>query len=1107
MSNSSDFQSRNSRFGGHASLAVAHQQYFVNTNGNGGLETPNHIMWRAANAEAASMLSNWTHQLLQSNHNAFVTGRISDVRDESWRAGEHGPCTSCGTPKRGPMGVLRPFSCCWLDSQRRYHLFYQWQASQMQFGTEKIYNRMLQQQVSALGGGTGRGVDQAPANFDGIEQTLDADGSDALVADDSGSEDQPSATHGTLDRPPATIGIVDQPPVTDVIVDQPPVTDGIVDQSPVTEDIVDQPPFTDGIADRPPIIDGIVDQAPITDVTVDLTLGSEGKVVDLPENLDNILLLPSPPASPPPTTEAHRPTPTIATRVGNVRAKDWGISTSSVLGKFASCNSASLTAGPHMLSSDERLHGSVVIRLNIEKGLNGNIPTGQTAPKLIKAAIKKIVEGLGGHEEAFGSAENPGILRGMQVTNRCVDLTLEFSARGNAAMISLLSQQSVTIEIDGKEHFVPLLPSISVRGLRGSTRVLIKHPSLSSISKRGITETLLKAAGYRVGQGDAYSVIVVGEHLGLAGKHDPFLPEGTPLSDTIVAWVIPPINDPHLLNIPFRFKWMDATGNFLIKGDPTAPKKQKPQVVVPSPPLQPIGPAVEVQEAEVLPEPQVTALPPPLQPIGSAGEVQEAELPSEPQVAVPSPPLQPIGQAGEVQETELPSKPQGADPPPSSQPIGPAGDVQEAELSPEPQVAVPPPPLQPIGPAGEVQKAELSPEPQVAVPSPLSQPISPDLTPAPHVTPLTSLTPLVNDLTSSRTLRPFSFLRSPWRPIGLGSINHKEATATPEAVATQVTVDAFKPPPPIHSLQVPSTIEDDEDTTLPLPPSTYRPPHASTPMVVEAKAYVPPHARRPKGKPHLATPRTTPQPSLDPTQKIPPAPLTAPLPAPLLAPPSPLPISLDEFIELRSSTLESFISKGLGQITRNSSHLASNSQRASHPLPPRPLPPPPPPHRPPPPRLPDPPPLTGPPLPFINPSGTSMVTIKNQQDERARRQGARKWQEAISRALDKLVAATNEEKMPNEEKTRISHAILSDETLLLCLDILSPPMNDSELPNYLIDKLTSFVSGRSFGKGRSIKRGQGYEIRHQIDDNKVEVNKRAKISKAGSAKIRGCPGP
>jgi hypothetical protein len=136
-----------------------------------------------------------------------------------------------------------------------------------------------------------------------------------------------------------------------------------------------------------------------------------------------------------------------------------------------------------------------------------------------------------------------------------------------------------------------------------------------------------------------------------------------------------------------------------------------------------------------------------------------------------------------------------------------------------------------------------------------------------------------------------------------------------------------------------------------------------------------------------------------------------------------------------------------------------------------------------------------------------MVTIKNQQDERARRQGARKWQEAISRALDKLVAAANEEKMPNEEKTRISHAILSDETLWLCLHTLSPPMNDSELPNYLIDKLTSFVSGRSFGKGRSIKRGQGYEIRHQIDDNKVEVKKRAKISKAASAKIRGCPGP
>jgi len=496
------------------------------------------------------MLSNWTNQLLQSNHNAFNTGRISDVRDESWRAGEHGPCTSCSTPKRGPMGVLRPFSCCWFDNQRRCHLFYQWQASQMKLGTEKIYNRMLQQ-VSALGGGTGRGVDQAPANFDGIEQTLDADGSDAFFADDSGSVDQPSTTHDTLDRPPATDGIVDQPPITNGIVDQPPVIDGIVDQ----------PPVIDGIVDRPPIIDINVDEAPIPEVIVDLTLGREGKVVDLPANLDDILFLPSPPASPPPTTEAHRPTPTITTRVGNARAKDWGINTNSALGKFTSCNSASLTAGPHMLSFDERLHGSVVIRLNIEKGLNGNIPTGQTAPKLIKAAIKKIVEDLGGHEEAFGSAENPGILRGMQVTNRCVDLTLEFSARGNAAMISLLSQQSVTIEIDGKEHFVPLLPSISVRGLRGSTRVLIKHPSLSSISKRGITETLLKAAGYRVGQGDAYSVIVVGEHLGLAGKHDPFLPEGTPLSDTIVAWVIPPINDPHLLNVPFRFKWMDATVN------------------------------------------------------------------------------------------------------------------------------------------------------------------------------------------------------------------------------------------------------------------------------------------------------------------------------------------------------------------------------------------------------------------------------------------------------------------------------------------------------------------------------------------------------------------
>jgi hypothetical protein len=135
-----------------------------------------------------------------------------------------------------------------------------------------------------------------------------------------------------------------------------------------------------------------------------------------------------------------------------------------------------------------------------------------------------------------------------------------------------------------------------------------------------------------------------------------------------------------------------------------------------------------------------------------------------------------------------------------------------------------------------------------------------------------------------------------------------------------------------------------------------------------------------------------------------------------------------------------------------------------------------------------------------------MVTIKNQQDERSRRQRARKWHEAISQALDKLVSTVGEAKMPTEEKTRISHAILSDDPLLLCLNTLSPPMNDSELPKYLLDKLSSFVSGRSFGKAKSIKQGQGCQIRHQIDDNKDENNKKAKICKVVSAKIRGCPG-
>jgi len=914
------------------------------------------------------------------------------------------------------------------------------------------------QQVSALGGGVGQGVDQAPANHGSIEQALDADGSDTFVSHDSGNVDQPLATHGTMDQPLATHGIMDQPLATHGIMDQPlttgilldpstPATYGTMDLTTVdkplaTDGIIDQPPLLDGTRDQPPTTNVLVDQALISYDTLDQTLDCESKVVDLPENLDDILLLPSPPASPPPTTEAHRPTPTITTRAGNVRAKDWGINTSSLLDQFASSNSTNLTAGPHMLSSDERLHGSVVIRLNIEKGLNGNIPPGQTTPKLIKAAIKKIVEGFGGHEAAFGSAENPGVLRGLQVTNRCVDLTLEFSARGNAAMIHLLSQQSVTIEIDGKEHFIPLLPSISVRGLRGSTRVLIKHPSLSSISKRGITETLLKAAGYRVGLGDAYSVTVVGEHLGLAGRHDPFLPEGTPLSDTVVAWVIPPINDPHLLNIPFRFQWMDAAGNFLIKGDPTAPKK---------------------------PKPLVAASPLPSQQIGPIGEAEEAELPSEPQLAASPLPLQQIGPSGEAEEVELPSEPQLAAPPLPLQQIGPTGATEEAELPSEPQVAAPPLPLQQIGPTGEAKEVELP-----------------------------------------CTVRPFYFLRSTKRLMGLGFPKRKEAvTAIPQAVPNQVMVETPKHAPPPLPLQAPPSI--DEDITLALPLSSHPYPHASpSPMAVDVEAYVPPHARRLKAKPQSATPRGTP--SLDPTPTaplslhIPTAPThTAPLQTTSSPFPPPLPLSLDEFIELRSSTLESFISKGLDQTNRQSSLLASSRQHVSPLLSPRPMPPPPPPS-PLPPKPSPPPRFPGTPIPFINPNGTSMVTIKNQQDERSRRQRARKWHEAISQALDKLVSTVGEAKMPTEEKTRISHAILSDDPLLLCLNTLSPPMNDSELPKYLLDKLSSFVSGRSFGKAKSIKQGQGCQIRHQIDDNKDENNKKAKICKVVSAKIRGCPG-
>ena len=102
MSNSSDFQTRNSRFGGHASLAVAHQQYFVNTNGNGGLETPNQIMWRAANAEAASMLSNWTNQLLLSNHNAFSTYPMSGTRVGELASMDH--ARAAAPPSEGRWG-------------------------------------------------------------------------------------------------------------------------------------------------------------------------------------------------------------------------------------------------------------------------------------------------------------------------------------------------------------------------------------------------------------------------------------------------------------------------------------------------------------------------------------------------------------------------------------------------------------------------------------------------------------------------------------------------------------------------------------------------------------------------------------------------------------------------------------------------------------------------------------------------------------------------------------------------------------------------------------------------------------------------------------------
>lgn len=127
-----------------------------------------------------------------------------------------------------------------------------------------------------------------------------------------------------------------------------------------------------------------------------------------------------------------------------------------------------------------------------------------------------------------------------------VDGTLQLLIQPTAAALAAAHQQTAGGYVQIGTHRVPVRWSAAPRP-PGAIRVLVDHAP-PALARKGLTASLLLLSGYKE---DSFQVLE--EHLG----HSSVTGDAAllaPCADTVVAWVVPPADDPLLVHLPDSFE-------------------------------------------------------------------------------------------------------------------------------------------------------------------------------------------------------------------------------------------------------------------------------------------------------------------------------------------------------------------------------------------------------------------------------------------------------------------------------------------------------------------------------------------------------------------------
>lgn len=127
-------------------------------------------------------------------------------------------------------------------------------------------------------------------------------------------------------------------------------------------------------------------------------------------------------------------------------------------------------------------------------------------------------------------------------------------------LLDSAAAQALTVEVHGSQRTVPVRPVLA-RLPPNHVQVIIRHLPFY-FARQGVTEALLRGAGYTAGEG----VSVVHERAGIPAGPDGERLEGLPVLDTIVAVVRTPPGDGSLRRLPSQLRCGSAELCLTVEG-------------------------------------------------------------------------------------------------------------------------------------------------------------------------------------------------------------------------------------------------------------------------------------------------------------------------------------------------------------------------------------------------------------------------------------------------------------------------------------------------------------------------------------------------------------